>query len=64
MSKQKYYERKPQNNGDVLVLKKERAMRLFAYEDDISDATIARRLHVSSNTLSMWRKEFDNKCIE
>mgnify|MGYP003433208170 CR=1 FL=1 len=64
MSKQSYYERKPQNNSDVLVLKKERAMRLFAYEDDISDATIARRLCVSTNTLAMWRKEFDNKCIE
>ena len=59
MSKQ-YYQRKPQNNKDLFILKRARAMEIFAYDGDVSNADLARRLSTSSHVISMWREEFKN----
>lgn len=60
MSKHQYYQRKPQNKNDLAQLKKECAMKIFAYDDDLGNTIIAKRLHVSNSTIVRWREEFNN----
>lgn len=60
MSKHQYYQRKPQNIHDIVLIKKERAMKIFAYDEDITNTALSKRLHVSLCIVVKWREEFNN----
>lgn len=54
------YERKPQSPTALLKIKKDRLFEIIIYDSALSIKQLAERLGVTNETISKWKKEFQN----